>query len=179
MNQKSCGLPVVLVLARADNGVIGRGGGLPWRIKSDMAHFKRMTMGNPVIMGRKTWATLRGPLPGRVNIVVSRQPGLVADGANVVPNFEYALKYARKIASANATALCVIGGGEIYRMALPLARRIELTEVHMDAEGDVTMDGFPEAHWHEAARARHTAKDGEACDYSFVTLTRKIGVNHT
>jgi len=170
---RSCGLDLVLVLARADNGVIGHRGGLPWRIKSDLAHFKRLTIGKPLIMGRKTWDTLGGPLKGRDNIVVSRTAGFVAEGGYAKGSLSDALALAADLgAKTGATEVCVIGGGEIYAAALPLANRIELTEIHMDAAGDTVIDPFSSADWAEISRTRHLAAPGESADYSFVTLVR-------
>jgi len=167
----SAGLDLVLVLARADNGVIGHQGRLPWRIKSDMAHFKRLTMGKPLIMGRKTWDTLGGPLRGRDNIVVSRTAGFVARGGYAAGSLGDALALAAVFAAKNgAKEVCVIGGGEIYSAALPLADRIELTEIHMDAEGDTIIDPFSTTDWAEVRRDRHQPAQGESAAYSFVTL---------
>lgn len=170
---QSAGLELALVLARADNGVIGQNGGLPWRIRSDMAHFKRVTMGKPLIMGRKTWETLGGPLPGRDNIVVSGKNGFEADGGYAAGSVEAALALAADLAARRgAGQVCVIGGAQIYRATLPLASRIELTEIHMDADGDTALDPFPSADWRQVGRTRHSAGPGESADYSFVSLVR-------
>src|SRR5580692_9807267 len=119
---------IVLVLAMADNGVIGASGGIPWRIPEDMKRFKAMTMGKPIVMGRKTWDSFpKKPLPGRTNIVVTRNRTWKADGAVVVHSFDEALAKAR---SENPSEIAVVGGAEIYTAALPHATRIELTEVH-------------------------------------------------
>lgn len=167
-------LPLVLVLARAENGVIGKEGGLPWRIKSDMLHFKAVTMGNPVIMGRKTWQSLGKPLPGRANIVISRTKDFSPQGGHGVGDFLAALELAAQLGTeAGAEKICVIGGGEIYRAALPLADMIELTEVHFDAEGDTIVEAFTPCEWREVARIRHGAKEGETADHSIVTLVRR------
>ena len=175
MSASETKLPVVLVLARAENGVIGKDGGLPWRIRSDMAHFKAMTMGKPVIMGRKTWTTLGKPLPGRDNIVISRDPTTAAQGGHVVSSLDAALDLAEKLAiNSGAEEICVIGGGEIYRATLPIADRIELTEVHANADGDTVLAPFAEAQWRETQRVRHKRDDTETADYSFVTLVRHI-----
>lgn len=168
------GVALVLVVARADNGVIGHKGGLPWRIKSDMAHFKRLTMGKPLIMGRKTWETLGGPLPGRDNIVVSTKDGFQAQGGYPTGSLQAALALAADLAAERgAGQICVIGGAQIYRATLPLAHRIELTEIHMDASGDTTLDPFPAADWREVGRKRHSAGPGETADYSFVSFIRR------
>ena len=153
-----------LIFARAANGVIGKDGGLPWHLPEDMAHFKLTTTGRPVIMGRKTWDSLPTkfrPLPGRTNIVVSRQPQWQAPGALRAASLDEAL------------ALCpagehawVIGGAEIYREALPLARTAVVTEIDADFEGDAHAPRFG-PQWRETARERHTAANGLA--FSFVT----------
>ena len=153
---------ITLVLAMARNGVIAKGGAIPWRLSDDLKRFKQLTMGRPVIMGRKTWDSLpRKPLPGRDNIVVTRQRGWSADGAIAAHSLDEAL--------ANAHDASVIGGGEIYREALQRADRIELTEVHRDFEGDAFF-AFDRTVWREIAREDHAAPDGLA--YSYVTLTR-------
>ena len=153
-----------LIFARARNGVIGKAGGLPWRLPEDMAHFKQVTMGRPVIMGRKTWESLPErfrPLPGRANIVVTRQPDWHAPGA------------ARAASMTEAVALCageepawVIGGAEIFADALPLASTAEVTEIEADFEGDVFAPRFG-PQWREVSRRRQRSATG--LDYSFVT----------
>lgn len=153
-------MSVTLILAAAQNGVIGKDGAIPWRISEDLKHFKNITLGKPIIMGRKTWDSLpKKPLPGRRNIVVTRQAGWQADGAEVMT-----LQQALAVPDA-----FVIGGAEIYRAALPLARRIELTEVHRNFDGDATFT-FDRSGWNEIAREDHATPEGLA--YSFVTLTR-------
>jgi dihydrofolate reductase len=156
---------IVLLAAVAQNGVIGRDNTLPWRLKSDMQHFRGVTMGKPVVMGRKTWDSLpRKPLPGRTNIVVTRQADWAADGASKVFSLDDALVHA-----GDAAETMVIGGAEIYREALPRADRIELTEVHSVFEGDARFD-FDRSVWREIAREDHVTPDGLA--YSYVTLVR-------
>ncbi|VAW15760.1 Dihydrofolate reductase [hydrothermal vent metagenome] len=172
---QSAGLELVLVVARADNGVIGSNGGLPWRVRSDMAHFKRLTMAKPLLMGRKTWESLKGPLPGRTNIVVSKKPGYQAKGGHVADTIEKALVMAQDLgATSGAAQICVIGGAEIYRATRPVAHRIELTEIHMDARGDTVLEPFSPADWREVRRTAHAAAPGESADYSFVTLMRRL-----
>ena len=159
--------PIVLVLARADNGVIGAQGGIPWRIADDMKRFKALTIGKPMIVGRKTWESFpKRPLPGRTNIVVTRDGAYRAEGAVVVDSLDAALARAR---SENPGEIVIAGGAEIYRAALPLATRIELTQVHIDARGDITMPPF-DASWRETFREDHGAADG--LRYSYVTLVR-------
>src|SRR3569832_138563 len=143
-------LPVTLILARADNGVIGRNGGLPWRLPADLKRFKALTMGKPMIMGRKTFDSFPAPLPGRRHIVLTRDAGWQADGAEPVASIDDAL------ALAGPGEAMVIGGAEVFALALPRADRIELTEVHLDAEGDIVVPPF--AGWHETGREEHAAE---------------------
>jgi dihydrofolate reductase len=158
---------VSLVVAQADNGVIGRGGGLPWRIADDLRRFKALTLGKPCIMGRKTWESLpKKPLLGRDNVVVTRDPDFRADGAVVVHSLDEA--FARL---GEAPEICVIGGAEIYRAALPRATCIRLTEVHAEIEGDTRMPLFDRSTWRETAREDHATPGG--LSYSYVTLERR------
>jgi dihydrofolate reductase len=159
---------LAIVVARARNGVIGRAGGLPWRLKSDMAWFKANTLGKPVIMGRTTWDSLpRRPLPGRTNIVLSREAELELPGAVVCDRWEEALAIAREQAAEDgAEEVCVIGGEAVFALALPKARRLYLTEVDAEVDGDARFPDFDESGWREARREAHPA--GEADDYPFV-----------
>jgi dihydrofolate reductase len=157
---------ITLILALADNGVIGRNGAIPWRIGDDLKRFKQLTLGKPVVMGRKTWDSLpKKPLPERTNIVVTRQPGWKAEGAIAASSLDDALAQA-----AQAAEVMVIGGAEIYRAALAKAQRIELTEVHRPFEGDAFFSFEREA-WREVAREEHATQHG--LSFSYVTLTRK------
>src|SRR5579862_9669784 len=159
---------IALVVAKAANGVIGDRGRIPWRIPEDMRHFKQLTLGKPCIMGRKTWDGLpKKPLPGRVNIVVTRDPHFVADGAVVVHAFDEAIACA---ASASPTEIAIIGGEAIYRAALPRADVIYLTEVLADFGGDAHFPGLDPAEWHERAREDHVTDAG--LGYRFITLSR-------
>ena len=158
---------ITLILAIADNGVIGDKGGIPWRLPEDMRRFKSLTLGKPNIMGRKTWESLpKKPLPGRANIIVTRDRNYRAEGATVVATIEEALGRAK---AENPEEIMVIGGAEIYRAALPLATRIELTEIHAQMEGDTTFS-FDRTGWNEVAREDRKTEAGLA--YSFVTLQR-------
>ena len=150
---------IVLYLARAQNGVIGRNGQLPWRIPADLKRFKAMTMGKPMVMGRKTFESFPSPLPGRRHIVLTRDAEWRADGAEVARTPDDALALA-----GDVPEIAMIGGAEVFRRFLPLADRIELTEVHGDFEGDVTVEPFGDA-WRETAREDHGG-------HSFVTLVR-------
>lgn len=160
---------ISLVLARADNGVIGANNAIPWRIPEDMKRFKAITLGKPVVMGRKTWDSFPNkPLPGRTNIVITRDRNWRADGAVVVHSLEMALARAE---SEHPSEIAVIGGAEIYKLALAHANIIHLTEVHAHATGDVSFPPFDPAHWREAAREDHATPEG--LRYSYVTLTRR------
>ena len=162
---------VNLILARARNGVIGRDGAMPWHLPEDLAHFKRMTSGCPVIMGRKTWDSLPvkfRPLPGRQNLVVTRQTHWNAEGAQVVNSLEQALDLVRQLAHAPAE-VWVVGGAQLYALALPLASRAIVTELDIEVAGDTHAPQF-DAAWSESARERHTSHTG--VQYAFVTYTR-------
>jgi dihydrofolate reductase len=140
---------ISLVVAVAENGVIGKDGRLPWRIPSDLKRFRALTMGKPVIMGRRTFQSLAKPLDGRDNIVVTRDPDFGSNGVVAVASFEAALTVARERAQARgADEVMVIGGAEIYRAALPLADRIYLTRVHASPAGDTLFPEPPSADWH-------------------------------
>ncbi len=157
---------ITMVVARADNGVIGRDGGLPWHLPADLRHFKAVTMGKPIVMGRRTFESIGRPLPGRHNIVLTRG-GWTVDGVTVKLDFVAALA-----AAGAVTEVAIIGGAEIYAVALPLATRVYLTEVHASPPGDTFLPAFDAAAWVETARDDH-AGDGDAPGYSFVTLERR------
>ncbi len=155
---------VVLVLARARNGVIGNDGGLPWHVPEDLKHFRRVTTGHAIIMGRKTYDSIGRPLKDRRNLVVSRTHGLTLEGCEVCSSFDEALALAR----TTDVAPRVIGGAQIYAAALPHARRVLLTEIDRDVEGDCTMPAFDAAEWFETER-----RPGETLGVAFVTLERR------
>ncbi len=159
---------LALIAAVARNGVIGRGGGLPWRIPADLKYFKATTMGKPMIMGRRTFESIGKALPGRTSIVVTRQAGFRAEGVEVAGHLDQAVAIADGLGADEAM---VIGGGEIYAAALPRAERIYLTEVHTDAEGDVYFPPYDRAQWRELSRDDHPA-EGDTPAFSFVTLER-------
>ncbi|GGD59488.1 dihydrofolate reductase [Croceicoccus mobilis] len=160
------GPELFLVFARAQNGVIGAKGRLPWHIPADLAHFKRLTMGTPMIMGRATYDSLPGVLPGRRHIVLTRDAEWEGEDAEVAHDLESAIHM------ANAARIAVIGGADLFAQTLPLARRIELTEIHRDYDGDVTMPPLAADEWEEIARTDHP-EEGTRPGYSFVTLKRK------
>lgn len=159
---------IALVAARGKNGVIGREGDLPWRLKSDLAWFKQVTFGKPVIMGRKTWDSLpKKPLPGRANIVVTRQDGFVADGALVCHSLEDAIHTAcQRAKETGLDEVSVIGGAQIYAETLPMADRLYLTEVDAAPEGEAVFPEIDETAWSEIHREARQA--GEADDHDFV-----------
>jgi dihydrofolate reductase len=160
-----------LIFARAANGVIGKGGALPWHLPEDLAHFKRTTLGCPVIMGRKTWDSLPPkfrPLPGRTNVVVTRQPDWKEKGSTPARDMHEALQICDQ--SPN---VWVIGGAQLYALAEPLASTAVVTEIETTVEGDAFAPTLG-PQWQESARERHTAVNG--LYYSFVTLTRTTGV---
>ncbi|MCA1477020.1 MULTISPECIES: dihydrofolate reductase [Bradyrhizobium] len=168
-------MEIVFVVAIAENGVIGAGNAMPWRLKSDMARFKALTIGKPVIMGRKTFETLRRPLPGRTNIVVTRDPAYRANGAIVTTSPADAEAVARGDAlRRSVTEIAVIGGAEIYRQWLGRADRLEITEVHARPEGDTHFE-IDKAEWDEGERIRHPAGPADSADLSYVTYRRRRG----
>jgi dihydrofolate reductase len=167
-------MQTVLIVAVADNGVIGAGGAIPWRLKTDLQRFKAMTVGKPVVMGRKTFLSLRRPLPARTNIVMTRDGDFRAPGA-VVTN---SLSAARQVATADAlrrfvTEIAVIGGAEIYAQWMGLADRLEVTEVHSRPAGDTSFAPVDKAVWEEVSRARHRGGPDDSADFSFVTYVKR------
>jgi dihydrofolate reductase len=148
MSEAGSGVPIWLVVAMAENGIIGRDGDLPWRLSSDLKHFKSVTMGKPVIMGRKTWASIGRPLPGRTNIVVTRQADFAADGATIVHTVEEGLALAQVVAhQTGAEAVCVIGGGELYRATMDRADLLSVTNVLAEIDGDTQFPVIDPSNW--------------------------------
>ena len=161
---------IALVVAVSRNGVIGRDGGLPWHISSDLKRFKQITMGKPIIMGRKTWESLpRKPLPGRSNIVITRQPGYEAPGARVAADVETALRIAR---AEKPQEIAIIGGGEIYSKFLPMADRVYLTEVDLDVAGDTRFPHLPPEQWRESGREVHEKGPNDSASFVLRVLDR-------
>jgi dihydrofolate reductase len=158
---------VTIVIARAENGVIGRDGTLPWHLPADLKRFKALTLGTSMIMGRKTFESLGRLLPNRQHIVLTRDPAWSAEGADVARDLPQALALARE------PRISVIGGADIVRLFLPVADRIELTEVHAGVEGDTMLPPFDPARWRETARETHAASENRPA-YSFVTLARRM-----
>lgn len=162
-------MQIVLVVAKSENNVIGVDGDLPWRISADLKHFKAVTMGHPIIMGRKTWDSIGRPLPGRRNIVITRRDDLVIDGVDVVNNIDAALGLCRE---DNAAKAMIVGGGQIYADIMDQADIIELTEIHTQIDGDTFFPLIDMDAWTESSREMFPA-DGDTPSYSFVTLTRR------
>ncbi|QQO20160.1 dihydrofolate reductase [Bradyrhizobium diazoefficiens] len=167
-------MEIVFVVAMAENGVIGAGNAMPWRLKSDMARFKALTIGKPVIMGRKTFESLpRRPLRDRTNIVITRDADYRASGAIVTTSAADADAVARGDAlRRSVTEIAVIGGAEIFRQWLDRAVRLEITEVHARPEGDTHFE-IDKAEWDEVARVRHAAGGDDSADFSYVTYRRR------
>lgn len=167
-------LSLILVVAVAENGVIGRNGGLPWRLKSDMAYFRKVTMGKPVVMGRKTWDSLpRKPLTGRTNIVVTRDRTFTAPGALVAASIDAALVAVRGDAlRRGADEIAVIGGNEIFAATLPIADRIEFTRVKLRPQGDVYFPELDSVAWQEASRQDFKAGPEDEADFTILTYRR-------
>ena len=151
---------IYLVAAVARNGVIGAGGKLPWHLPEDLARFKKLTLGHPIIMGRRTWESLGRPLPGRENIVISRKPGFEAAGASVAASMEGAIALC-----AGEPVAFVIGGAEIYAAALPLADGLVMTEIDRDYEGDTRFPAWDRRAWQATQKEAHTSKDGVRFDF--------------
>ncbi len=165
---------IVLIVAVAENGVIGANGAIPWRLKSDMQRLKAMTIDKPVVMGRKTFVSLRRPLSRRTNIVITRDADYRAAGAVVTTSFDNA----RAVATGDAlrrfaTEIAVIGGAEIYAQWIGIADRLELTEVHARPEGDTYFAAIDPACWQEVARVRNPAGSDDSVDFSYVTYIRR------
>ncbi len=163
-----------MMVAKASNDVIGRDNKLPWYLPNDLKYFKQVTFGKPVIMGRKTWESLKGPLPGRTNIVITRQADYVAEGAKVVTTLEEAVAMAENVAFIDGQEEAVImGGAEIYKLALPAADRLYLTEVHAEVDGDTFFPEYDKSEWNEIGREDFAAEGPNPYDYSFVVYERK------
>jgi dihydrofolate reductase len=160
-----------LAWAMAQNRVIGRNNNLPWYLPEDLKHFKRITMGKPIIMGRKTFESIGKALPGRSNIVVTRNPDYAADGIRVVTSLDEARTLSESIVEIDGMEeAIVIGGAEIYRLALPLADRLYLTEVHAEVEGDTYFPEFDRSPWQEVVRLDFEAEGPNPYNYSFIVL---------
>ena len=165
---------ISLIVALSENHVIGRNNKLPWYLPNDLKYFKQVTMGLPIVMGRKTFESIGKPLPGRTNIVVTRNGDWSAEGVRVAHSLEEAFSLAESIAEIDGREeLMIIGGDQIYQSALPLVDRMYLTEVHAHVEGDAYFPTFERDAWQEIAREDFSAADPNPYDYSFVVLDRK------
>ena len=165
---------ILIVAAVADNDVIGRAGGLPWRIKSELQHFRAITMGKPVVMGRKTYQSIGKPLEGRTNIVVTGDPGFAAAGILVVPTLGIALTIARGDAlRRGADEIAVVGGAQIYAQAIEQADRMIITRVHLRPQGDVQFPSIDPLAWEEVARKEHPAGPDEAPSFTTILYHRR------
>jgi dihydrofolate reductase len=167
-------MEIVLIVAVADNGVIGAGGAIPWRLRTDQQRLKAMTMGRPIVMGRKTFLSLRRPLPGRTNIVMTRDADFRGPGAVVTTS----LSDASAVAAGDAlrrsvTEIAVIGGSEIYAQWMDIADRLEITEVHARPAGDTYLAAIDLADWEEVARVRNPSGPDDSAEFSYVTYRRR------
>lgn len=166
-----------IIIAFAQNRVMGRDNQMPWHLPNDLQYFKKMTMGKPMIMGRKTYESIGRPLPGRPHIIVTRdanyQPPNANDKVQVVTSFDAAVEAANALLEELGTEeIMVIGGAEICKFALPVADRFYLTEVHAVVEGDILFPEFDRSQWQETSRENHAASEGNPYDYSFTVLER-------
>jgi len=158
---------ISIIVAVSTNNVIGTQGELPWRLSDDLKHFKQVTMGKPIIMGRKTWESIGRPLPGRQNIVITRQPGFQAEGCDVVTSIDAGIA-----AAGDVEEIMVIGGGQIYDVALPAAERLYLTRVHTEIEGDAFFPEIDEGEWRLVSDEQHRSDDKNEYPYSFQAYER-------
>ncbi|NVK35733.1 MAG: dihydrofolate reductase [Rhodobacteraceae bacterium] len=165
---------IVLIAAVARNGVIGADNDMPWRLPSDLKHFKAKTVGRPVLMGRKTFDSIGRPLPGRPHVVISRDPKYSPDGVETVSSLELALERGRVLAGeAGVDEVIVMGGGQIYRQAMAIADRLEITEVQLEPRGDTSFPDIDEAVFEEVAREPGVRTDKDSADFEFVTYRRR------
>jgi dihydrofolate reductase len=166
-------LPLVIVVAVAENGIIGKDNGLSWRLPSDMRRFRRITMGKPLIMGRKTYEAVGRPLPGRETVLMSRDKGLRIEGVHVVHSAQEAVARAEELAQRmGANEVIVAGGAEIYAALLPETTRIDLTRVHAAIEGDAAFPELDPAQWRETSREEHPREEGDDHAYTVISLSR-------
>ena len=165
---------LAVICAMSENRIIGRSNELPWHLPGDLKYFKQTTLGSPIIMGRKTWESIGRPLPGRSNIVVSRNNQLTIEQVQTAGSLTGAIKLAREIAvPGNVSEVFVIGGAELYKEAFPLAGRLYLTRVHSEVEGDTYLEGFKEKDWIEISRETFNVADHEGHNYSICILEKR------
>ena len=166
--RRAAGAPrICLIAALAANRVIGKDNALPWRLPADLKRFKELTLGHPVVMGRKTYESIGKPLPGRRNLVITRKRGYAAPGCEVVHSLDHAVAACR-----GAEQIFIIGGAELYREALPRAHSLEFTEIHAEFAGDAMFPEFPMEEWRETGREIHNDEDGIPFRYDFVRYER-------
>jgi dihydrofolate reductase len=166
--------PLSIVVALAENGVIGRGNALPWRLRTDLRRFRDLTWGKPMIMGRKCWDAIGRPLPGRATVLMTRDPGVAPEGAHVARSWEDAKRTAQHLAATmGAAEIAVVGGAEIYRLALPETSRMHLTRVHDLTPGDVVFPAFRADEFRETFREEHPAGEGDQHPFTFIDLQRR------
>jgi dihydrofolate reductase len=166
--------PIVMVVAVARNGVIGRDNGLPWHMRSDLKHFKQATMGKPLIMGRKTYESIGRPLPGRDTVIVTRDPSFRPDGTHQASSLGRAIELADALAEARgADEIVIAGGGSIYAEAMPRAQRLVVTIVDLAPEGDARFPAIDEAQWREVSRVAHPRGEGDDARFDIVTYERR------
>jgi len=164
---------ISLIAARSENNMIGKNNDLPWKVKGDWAFFKKTSMGKPVIMGRKTFESIKHPFPGRTNIIVTRNTDFTVKGAIVVNTLEDAIKKAKEVASdTDSDEIMIAGGSEIYKIAMPFCNRMYLNEIHCTVDGDTNFPDFSLNEWKETFRERHGAEEGDTADYSIVIFDR-------
>ena len=165
---------LAVICAMSENRIIGRSNELPWHLPGDLKYFKQTTLGSPIIMGRKTWESIGRPLPGRSNIVVSRNNQLTIEQVQTADSLTGAIKLAREVAVPdNVSEVFVIGGAELYKEAFPLADRLYLTRVHSEGEGDTYLEGFKEKDWIEISRETFNVADHEGHNYSICILEKR------
>lgn len=166
-------MQLALIVAQSENRVIGRNNALPWHLSEDLKYFKKVTLGKVIIMGRKTYESIGRPLPGRTNVVVTRDPGWSADGVTVVHSLEQAVEQAAAISEINGVdEAMLIGGAELYAQALPLARRLYLTQVHHQVSGDAYFPVLESAQWQQVGRQDFDAVEPNPYNYSFIVFDR-------
>jgi dihydrofolate reductase len=167
-------MKIVLVAAVGENNVIGRDGQLPWRLKSDLAHFRKVTIDKPVVMGRKTFQSIGKALDRRTNIVITHDAAFAVPGVVTAPSFEAALELARKDAAARgAGEIMIVGGSDVFAASLPLADRLEITHVHASPEGDVTFPPIDPAIWREVSRSEHAAGPQDDAGFAVAVYVRR------
>ena len=173
MTDQKDNIHIFLIAAVAENNVIGANGDMCWKIKSELQYFKKTTVGYPVIHGRKSFESLGAPLPGRANIVITRDQNYAADGITVVHTLDDAIRLAKEIATKEGKdGVFIAGGAEIYRATLPMAEKLYLTEVHMAPAGETLFPAFDRSLWRETKREFHAAQQGESADYTITVLER-------